>query len=426
MREISFPYGKKRLSYSFCEEELEAVLESSIENYEPKFVGEELIRNALENPIGSKRLSELSVGKKNVVVISSDHTRPVPSKIIMPLILAEIRKGNPDANITILIATGCHRGTTANELKFKFGEEIMNNEKIVVHDCDDESILKNIGKLPSGGDCFVNKIAADADLLVAEGFIEPHLFAGFTGGRKSILPGVSSRRTVMYNHCAEFIDSPYARTGILENNPVHRDMLWAAKTAGLKFIVNVVINDEKKPIFAVAGDLEKAHKAGTDFISGLCKTPCHEADIAISTNGGYPLDQNVYQAAKGMTAAEAAVKKGGVVIMLSESEDGTGGDYFDSVITGDGSVEDRMNAVLSRNALNTVPDQWQAQIILRVLLKATVIYVSEIPDETVRAMDMIPAHSLDEAISTAKKILNKKDVKIIAIPNGTSVIVQKI
>ncbi|MBQ0084187.1 MAG: lactate racemization operon protein LarA, partial [Clostridiales bacterium] len=219
--------------------------------------------------------------------------------------------------------------------------------------------------------------------------------------------------------------SDRARTGILEGNPIHKDMLWAAENAGLKFIVNVVLNDAKEPIFAVAGDLKQAHKKGTDFISSLCKASCEEGDIAISTNGGYPLDQNVYQAAKGMTAAEAAVKKGGVVIMLAESIDGTGGEFFDRVIAGDQTVDEKMNAILSRSAADTLPDQWQAQIILRVIQKATVIYVSSIPDETVKKMNMLPAHSLTEAIKLAKEIIGKPDAKIVAIPNGTAVVVVK-
>ncbi|MBQ0084494.1 MAG: nickel-dependent lactate racemase, partial [Clostridiales bacterium] len=227
MKEISFPYGKEKMSYSFNPDELTGVLESSIETYKPSLSPEELIKEALENPVASEKLSVLARGKNKVTIISSDHTRPVPSRIIMPLILKEIREGNPDADITILIATGCHRGTTSEELRTKFGEEIVNNEKIYIHDCDDESMLVNIGKLPSGGDCLVNKLAYEADLLVSEGFIEPHLFAGYTGGRKSILPGVSSRKTVMYNHCAQFIASDRARTGILDGNPIHKDMLWA-------------------------------------------------------------------------------------------------------------------------------------------------------------------------------------------------------
>lgn len=425
MREVLFPYGKEKISYKFDDEELIGVLTSSIEDYQPSMSEAELVADALKNPVGSEKLSELSKGKKNIVIIASDHTRPVPSKIIMPQMLSEIRKGNPDADITILIATGCHRGTTKEELVAKFGEDIVNNEKIYIHDCDERKKLINIGTLPSGGECEINSIAINADLLVAEGFIEPHFFAGFSGGRKSVLPGVAGRTTVLANHCSEFIDSEFARTGILENNPIHADMLWAAEKAKLSFIVNVVLNGDKEVIFATAGDFRDAHKKGTEFLSSLCGAKAIPADVVISTNGGYPLDQNVYQAVKGMTAAEATVKQGGVIIMLARSNDGIGGDHFYHQLADEKDINKTMELFLSRDRNETVPDQWQTQILLRILMSATVIYVSEMPDDLVKEMHMIPAKSLDDAIKCAKEILKKDDIKIVAIPDGVSVIVEK-
>lgn len=425
MEKILFPYGKKKISYEFDENELVGVLTSAVEEYKAEFDGFELVRRALEQPIGSECLSELSRGKNKIVIIASDHTRPVPSKVIIPFMLEEIRKGNPNADITILIATGCHRGTTKEELISKFGEEIVNNEKIYIHDCDEKEKLVNIGILPSGGDCEINKIAIEADLLVAEGFIEPHLFAGFSGGRKSVLPGISGRGTVLANHCSEFIDSENARTGILKNNPVHEDMLWAAKKAKLQFIVNVVLNSEKEVIYAVAGDVEKAHKKGTDFLFSLCSAKAVPADIVVCTNGGYPLDQNIYQAIKGMTAAEATVKKGGVIIMLAESKDGTGGEDLYHELADAEDVGRAMSEILSRGRNKTVPDQWMSQILIRILMHAKVIYVSEVDDDIVEAMHMIPAKSIEDAIGKAKKLLGKEKADIVAIPDGISVMVVK-
>ncbi len=423
MKEVLFHYGKSKVKCAFDERELLGVLTSSIDTYKPELTGQKLVEQAMENPIGTPELSELAKGKQKVVIIASDHTRPVPSKVIIPPMLAAVRKGNPDADITILIATGCHRGTTKEELVAKFGEEIVRDEKIYIHDCDEREKLVNIGTLPSGGACEINSIAYNADLLLAEGFIEPHLFAGFSGGRKSILPGVASRTTVLANHCSEFINHPNARTGVLEDNPVHKDMLWAAKQAKLAYIVNVVLDADKNAIYAVAGDPEQAHKKGTDFLSGLCGVKTELADIAISTNGGYPLDQNVYQAVKGMTAAEAAVKKGGVVIMLAASEDGTGGEHFYRQLAQEPDIQKNMDKILSRGRNETVPDQWQAQILLRILLRAKVIYVSEMPDDLVEKMHMIPAKSVAEAVAKAKELLGKQDVKIAAIPDGIAVMV---
>ena len=423
MKEILFPYGKEKISYTFGDE-LSALLEPSINEYVPEADGAELVRRAMADPIASPRLSELARGKKKVVIIASDHTRPVPSKLIIPPMLREIREGNPDADITILIATGCHRGTTKEELVAKFGEDIVRDEKIYIHDCDERDMLVNIGTLPSGGECEINRLAYEADLLVSEGFIEPHFFAGFSGGRKSVLPGVAGRKTVLANHCSEFIAHPRARTGILEGNPIHEDMLWAAKTAKLAYVVNVILDSEKKVIYAVAGEVEAAHKKGTDFLLSLCGAKAVESDIVITTNGGYPLDQNMYQAVKGMTAAEATVKRGGVIIMLAESGDGIGGDHFYHQLADEPDISKTMAEFLSRGRAETVPDQWQTQILLRILGHASVIYVSKMPDATVEEMHMIPAHSIGEAIEKAKQIVGDS-ARIAAIPDGVSVMVVK-
>ena len=418
---IAFPYGKTHLTYDFDEVK---VLTSSIEEYDPGKSESQLVAEAMADPVGGIKLQELVKDKQNIVIIASDHTRPVPSKVIMPPMLAAIREGNPDADITILISTGCHRETTKEELIAKFGEEIVEKEKIVIHNCDDTENLVNIGTLPSGGQCIVNRIAVEADLLLAEGFIEPHFFAGFSGGRKSVLPGIAARETVLANHCSEFIDHPCARTGILEGNPIHADMLWAAKQAKLRYVVNVVLNGEKQVIYAVAGELEAAHKKGTDFLSSLCGVETEPADIVISTNGGYPLDQNVYQAVKGMTAAEAAVKEGGVIIMLADSSDGLGGDHFYHQLADEKDINKTMDLFLSRGRNETVPDQWQSQIFIRILQKATVIYISNMDDAIVEAMHMIPAKDLTDAMEKAKQLVKKEKPGIIAIPDGVAVMVK--
>ncbi len=424
MKDVLFCYGKGKMKGSFEDGRLVGVLESHLHDYIPTDTEENLVKYAFENPIGSPKLSELVKDKKNVVIIASDHTRPVPSKIIMPLMLAEIRKGSPDADITILIATGCHRGTTRDELVAKFGEDIVNKEKIVVHDCLDDKNMVHLGTLPGGGDLIINRIAAEADFLCAEGFIEPHFFAGFSGGRKSVLPGVASRTTVMANHCSEFIAHSNSRTGVLEGNPIHTDMLFAAKTAGLKFICNVVLGAEKQVLYAVSGDCDQAHKKGVEFLNKYAQVDAVPADIAISTNGGYPLDQNVYQCCKGMTAAEATVKDNGVIIMLASSVDGHGGQTLYDTFKNEQSNEALYKQFLDTPAKETIADQWQAQIYTRIFLKHKVIYISELPDEMIREFHMIPAHSVEEAMEIAEDILGFKGT-VTAIPDGIAVIVKR-
>ena len=421
MIRLQFPYGKSYQTMELPQERVRAVLTSELESYRPDADDETLVRRALEQPIGSLPLRELSRGKRRVTIIASDHTRPVPSRLLMPQLLREIRCGNPEAEITILIATGCHRETTREELIAKFGEEIVNSETIVVHDCDDTANMVFLGTLPSGGECWVNRLACEADLLVSEGFIEPHFFAGFSGSRKAVLPGVAGRSTVLANHCAEFIAHPASRAGSLKENPIHRDMVWAARKAGLAFILNVVLNGEKETIHAVAGDMEAAHEAGCRFLEGLCGVDAAMSDIVITTNGGYPLDQNIYQAVKGMTAAEATVNEGGVIIMLAKSNDGHGGTAFCRELMAGDDMDALMADILRRGRGETLPDQWQ--IMIRILQRAKVVYLSDAEDELVQKLHMTPAHSLEEALMLAEKLLGKKNAAITAIPDGVGVIV---
>lgn len=422
---IKLPYGKTYQEVEVADNRVKAILESSLEEYQPENDQLTIVKKSMENPIGTPKLKELAVGKDKVVILISDHTRPVPSKYILPLMLEEIREGNPNADITLLVATGCHRETTKEELIGKIGEDIYNKEKIYIHDCDDESMLVKLDqKLPSGGDIVVNKLAAEADLLVAEGFIEPHFFAGYSGGRKSVFPGCCSRKAVMYNHNAEFIDSEYSRTGNLENNPIHKDMIAAARALDLVYIVNVVINSDKEVIHSVAGDLEQAHESGTEWLKERAGVEKQLADIAITSNGGYPLDQNIYQAVKSMTAAEATVKEGGVIIVSAESSDGTGGDAFYNAFVDEPDTQKLYQSFLDTPKIKTIPDQWESQILCRVLLKTkAVIYISDVEDEIVETFHMIPAKSLDEAMKKADELMGS-DSSITVIPNGISVFVK--
>lgn len=427
MHTFTLPFGKEKIKLELPEEQVAGVLVSHAHEYKAPKSEAELVADALANPIGSPKLSDLAKGKKNCVIISSDHTRPVPSHVIMPQLLAELRKGNPDIDITILIATGMHRATTKEELIAKYGKEIAEHEKFVIHVSRNDEDMVSIGTLPSGGDCRINKLAANADLLISEGFIEPHFFAGMSGGRKSVLPGIASKVTVLANHCSEFINSPHARTGILQGNPIHEDMLYAAKAAKLAFICNVVIDADKKVIAAFAGDREKAHYAGADFEMKLAGVKPVPADIVITTNGGYPLDQNIYQSVKGMTAAEATCKEGGVIIDVSSCSDGHGGEDFYNNLKNAESIQKAMDEILARGRNETVFDQWEAQILMRMLLKFTIIMVTEAPQQMVEDMHMKYAASVDDALAMAKEVLAKKgitDPKITVIPDGVSVIVK--
>lgn len=420
---FQIPYYKKHLDVEIEDSLVNGVLTSHAESYKTSKTEEELVREAINNPINSPKLEDLVKGKNKIVIISSDHTRPVPSHITMPIYLETIRKGNPSADITILIATGMHRPTTKEELINKYGEKIVREEKIVVHNAYNDEDMAFKGILPSGGELWINKIACEADLLVSEGFIEPHFFAGFSGGRKSVLPGIASKKTVLWNHNAKFIASPYSRSGSLKDNPIHKDMVYAAKAANLKYILNVVINSEKKIIYAVSGDLEEAHKVGCDFVLSLAKVDSVKSDIVITSNGGYPLDQNMYQTVKGLSSGEACVNDGGVIIIASSCVDGHGGEFFYHLLADYENVEEAYKNICDVDPSKTEFDQWEAQVLLRILVKAKVIVVSEDCDPKLFTdMHMTHANTLSEALNMARSIVGNK--KITIIPDGIAVIVK--
>jgi len=415
---VQIPYGRKLIDF---DEGGSPVLCSKISELRAEGDGLSIVKKAMENPIDSPRLSELARGRKNCVIIISDHTRPVPSRDILPNMFRELREFNPDIEITLLVATGFHRGTTEEELIEKLGEEIYGSVKVVVHDCRDAASNVQVGVLPSGAPCIIDRLAAEADLLCAEGFIEPHFFAGFSGGRKSVLPGISDQVTVLGNHCSRFIDSDNSRTGKLDGNPLHEDMLAASAFAKLAYIVNVVIDENKQTVAAFAGNYVTAHRRGCDFLLNYaCVKPAF-SDIVITSNGGAPLDQNIYQCVKSMTAAEATCNPGGVIIECVECLDGHGGEGFYNSFKNCENAAALYDSIMATPQDKTIPDQWESQILARILKKHTVIMVTR-PElrSTVEDMKMVYAAGLDEAVEMAKA-MGKKSITVI--PNGISVIV---
>ena len=424
MKTIKIPYYTSSLDLHVEEENLEAVINAKTDSYDPGKSETELVEEALANPIGPPRLRELAKGKQKVTLVTSDHTRAVPSKLTLPILLREIREGNPDADITILIATGLHRPTTEAEQRRMFGDAIVDHEKIVVNEAFKDEDFAYVRSLPSGAELWVNKVALDCDLLITEGFIEPHFFAGFSGGRKSILPGICNAATVNENHSYKAISSPYSTTGVLAHNPIHEDMVCAARAVNVQFILNVALNGEKKVIAAFAGDLEEAHATGVSFVRKLAQCPSVTGDIVITSNGGYPLDQNLYQSPKAVATAEACCADGGVIIMCASCFDGMGGTHFEKLIVR-GTV-DEIDEYLSRiPPKETIPEQWCAQIYSRILKKHRIILVTTYLDhELVRKANMIPASSPDEALAMAYEMMGK-DARVVVIPDGVAVLAVK-
>ena len=421
MKTIRIPYHTTKAELHIDERRIKAILTSNTDEYLPTASPQELVREALAAPIGSAGLKELAAGADKIVIVTSDHTRAVPSKLTLPIMLQEIRSANADADITILIATGLHRETTPEEQRKMFGDAIVDNEKIIVNNAFKDGDFEYVGVLPSGAELWVNKVALHCDLLITEGFIEPHFFAGFSGGRKSILPGICNAVTVNENHSYRAIASPYSIAGELDKNPIHADMLCAAKMVNVGFTLNVALNSQKEVIAAFAGDVEDSHRAGVEFVRTLAQCRAVKGDIVITSNGGYPLDQNVYQSPKAVSMAEVCCKDNGVIVMCAGCVDGMGGTNFERLMLM--GTPDEIDAYLSAiPPKESISEQWCAQIYSRILRKHKVILVTDYMDhELIRKANMIPASSPDEGLELAYGIAGR-DADVVIIPDGVAVL----
>ncbi|UQZ90677.1 lactate racemization operon protein LarA [Deltaproteobacteria bacterium Smac51] len=423
MRMEKIPYGQSHQILATDERRQVNVLRMKTRTSEGLPSEAEIIAAALAAPIGSPPLSELARGKKKVVIITSDHTRPVPSRLTLPPMLAEVRRASPEADITILIAVGSHRATTDEEMREKFGPELVATERIVNHDPGDESALISVGRLPSGGELSLNRLAVEADLLLADGFIEPHQFAGFSGGRKSVLPGVAALKSVLASHNAEFTVHPKARPGVLDGNPFQEDMLQAARLARLAFILNVTLSPDKRVTAAFAGEPDLAHRAGCRFVAEECSVKAAPAPIVVTSNGGYPLDQNIYQATKSMMAADLTCAPGGVIVAVNECRDGHGAEGFYETFRQAGSLDDLLKEISGRKSDETQPDQWVIQLTASILRRRRIILVSAAPPELAEAFGLIPAADLQTAMAMAEKMTGDPMSPVTVLPEAVSLII---
>lgn len=414
---LEIPYGKSLLQTEIHEEQVEII---SSKPMEPLKNLDDAIRQSLRKPIGAKPLSSLDKGKK-VCIIVPDETRACPTKEILPIVLEEL-KGCQPAEIKIVIGNGLHRAMSKHEMIELLGEKVVEEYDVLNHVATDEKQLVDLGmKTSYGTPAIVNKIVAESDYVIGIGLVEPHFFAGYSGGRKIILPAVAGKEAIFNNHSYRMIAHPKASYGILEGNPIHLDMMEFMNFVNLSFIVNVTINNKGEVSGVFAGHPVKAHKQAVQFLSRHVNIRVNDpADIVIASNGGYPLDRDLYQAVKGMATAKRIVKEGGVIIMVAECKDGLGGhEEFRRLIQKATSPKDLLREIRENEPIN---DQWQAQILAMILEKAKVIVVTgEVEHKTIREMMMEPALTLEEALHLASEMITKKP-KIVAIPEGPYVI----
>jgi len=411
--DIKLAYGKKGLNIVLPEENLTII--------EPKFVPglsdeKKAFVDSLNHPIGSPPLKELIKAKDNVAIVFSDITRPVPNRRIIPWLLQELRGISRD-RIVLINATGMHRANTMEELMEMLGEEVVRNYRIINHNAQKKEEMVYLGKTKAGGDVWVNGSYMRADVKILTGFIEPHFFAGFSGGPKSVLPGISDEETIMHNHSANMLNHPKADWSITQGNPVWEEIREVALMTKPTFIINVTLNKEKEITGVFSGNMDLAHGKGVEFArkSAMRAVP-HLFDLVVTTNSGYPLDLNLYQTVKGMSAASQIVKKGGAIICVSECSDGIPehGNYRRILQMGK-NPQEIMKIVASPGF--SMFDQWEAQIQAEIQIKARVYLYSELPEKDVVACHLEPIDNIESTVARLKKELGNSP-RIAVLPEG--------
>ncbi len=414
MTNIKFPCGNGYLTASLPTRNIACILTArDVAGLENEAAA---ITASLGKPIASLPLLD-RVGKTDkVVILVTDNTRPCPEDRLLPPILAELEKKVPRENITIIIALGLHPPMNRQEMITKLGKEIVANYRVLNHDVNQ---TVNIGTTSRGTPVDINSRVIEADFRLSTGFIEPHFFAGFSGGRKSIAPGVFSVRSAYKNHGYAMLEHPETRAGNLKGNPIHEDMVEQAKMARLDFIVNVLLNKRREIIHVVAGDPFQAHEEGCRIereIVGV-KVP-HLVDISITTNSGAPLDLDLYQTCKGIDTAARITRPGGIIITVSACSAGLGPESFRELHASVSSPEAVLREIKHQEPIGV---QWENQILARTQLKNAVYLVSSLEDSLVRDMMITPVHTVEEGLEKAFQVLGT-NASIAVIPEGPLVL----
>lgn len=378
----------------------------------------------LASPIGSPPLAEVARGKRSACIAICDITRPVPNQLILKPVLRTLEEaGIARQNITILVATGLHRPNLGEELVEMVGPEIAANYRIENHYGQELDQHTYLGQSPRGVPIWIDSRFVQADLKITTGLIEPHLMAGFSGGRKLICPGIAALETVKVWHGPQFIEHPNADCGILDGNPVHEENTWIARRTGCDFIVNVVIDSERRPLKWVAGDMEAAFLEGVQFVKEVVRdTVAEPVDIVVTSCAGYPLDTTFYQSVKGMTGALPIVKQGGTIIVAASLSEGIGSPQFEQLFRDHASLEIFVERILGKDYF--VMDQWQLEELAKVRRKAKVKMVSGgISPEILSGLFVEPAATVEEAVAASLAEYGP-NAKIAVIPKGPYVLAQ--
>ena len=382
------------------------------------------LQSALQHPLASQPLDIVARGRRDACIVICDITRPVPNRLMLPPLLDTLHRcGIASERVLILVATGLHRPSKPAELVEMVGPEIAAQYRIEDHHGQILEEHTHLGESPRGVPIWIDSRYLEADLKITTGLIEPHLMAGFSGGRKLICPGIAALETVKVWHGPDFLEHPKADCGILEGNPVHEENTWIARRAGCDFIVNVVMDDQRRPLKFVAGDMEAAFLAGVDFVREIVTDTVDEpVDVVVTSSAGYPLDTTFYQAIKGLTGALPIVKEGGTIVLAASMSEGIGSPQFRQLFEDHATLEGFVERILGRDYF--MLDQWQLEELAKVRRKARVKVVTDgLAPETVDRLFVESAPSVEQAVAESLAEYGP-EARMAVIPKGPYVLAQ--
>jgi nickel-dependent lactate racemase len=417
---VTLEYGRTGLDVEVSGGRIVGPLE--IKTVPPLDDPESVVAAKLEAPTGTAPLRELARGKKTACILVCDITRPVPNAVILrPMLRTLHEAGIAKNDILILVATGLHRPSTQAERIEMLSAEIAASYPVEDHYGTRLEEHTYLGTTPRGVPAWIDTRYVRADLKIATGLIEPHLMAGYSGGRKLICPGIAALETVKLWHGPAFLEHPKADCGFLEGNPVHEENTRIGRMAGCDFIVNVTLDKDRKVTSVVAGDMEEAFLEGVRFVEGVVTVPVPEpVDIVVTSSAGYPLDTTFYQAVKGMTGCLPIVKQGGTIILAASLSEGIGSPEFQSLFQENPNLDVFMERILGKDYF--VLDQWQLEELAKVRRKAKVILVSDgLPEGVLSSLFVEPASTVEAALADSLAEYGP-DATVAVIPKGPYVL----
>ena len=383
------------------------------------------LRQCLDRPIGTPPLHEIAAGRKDACIVVSDVTRPVPNKVLLPPIIKELNgAGIPSRRIRLLVATGIHRAPTGEELIEIFGREIPADCPVISHDARDPASVARIGSTSRGTPIEINRNYLESDLKLVVGLVEPHLMAGYSGGRKSVAIGLTSIESVKHLHATKFLEHPDARNCELDNNPLHIELTEIARTAGVDFCVSVAIDASRRIGGIFCGELVQSHRAACEFARRFCTVSVERPfDIVVTTGGGYPLDTTYYQSGKGLVGALGILSPGGSIILASECSHGLGTAEFRRVLEHLHACKD-YGEFIERisNPDNFVIDQWGVEMLVKAFRRGKIyLYSPGIPEKDWPLTGATRIGSVEEGLSLATR-RSGPAARTAVVPEGPYVI----